>query len=86
MPICQVVFTLVTRGSFLTSASNFNIEPNGEIFDVSPENDRASPNMKTGLRPDDAKFALEIPCGCPEKHVCVHVCLNSVSQRATRPV
>ncbi len=32
---------------FLTSASKFNIEPNGGIFDVSRENDRASPNVKT---------------------------------------
>ncbi len=32
---------------FLTSASKFNIEPNGGIFDVSSENDRASLNMKT---------------------------------------
>ncbi len=31
---------------FLASASKCNIEPNGEIFDVSPENDRASPNVK----------------------------------------
>ncbi len=28
-------------------ASKLNIEPNGEIFDVSTENDRASPNVKT---------------------------------------
>ncbi len=36
---CEVVFTLVTRGRvFLTSASKFNTEPNGEIFDVSPKN------------------------------------------------
>ncbi len=46
--MCQGVFTLVTRGRFfLTSASKLNMEPNGEIFDVSPENDRASPNVKT---------------------------------------
>ncbi len=32
---------------FLTSASKFNIEPNGEIFDVRPENDCASLNVKT---------------------------------------
>ncbi len=31
----------------LTSASRFNIEPNGVIFDVSRENDRALPNVKT---------------------------------------
>ena len=42
----KVVFTLVTRGHFLTSASKFNIEPNGRIFDVSPENDCTSPNVK----------------------------------------
>ncbi len=41
------VFTLVTRGRFLTSASKFNVEPNGKIFDVSPENDHASLNVKT---------------------------------------
>ncbi len=41
------VFTLVTRGRFLTSASKFSIEANGEIFDVSPENDHTSPNVKT---------------------------------------
>ncbi len=39
----------MTHGHFLTPASKFNIEPNGGIFDVSPENDRASPNMKTPL-------------------------------------
>ena len=33
--------------SSLTSASKFNIEPNGGVFDVSPENGRASPNVKT---------------------------------------
>ncbi len=44
---CKGVFTLVTRSRVLTSASKFNIEPNGEIFDVSPENDHASPNVKT---------------------------------------
>ncbi len=32
---------------FLTSASKFNIEPNGGIFDVSAENDCVSPNVKT---------------------------------------
>ncbi len=31
---------------FLTSASKFNIEPNGGIFDVSPKNDCPSPNVK----------------------------------------
>ncbi len=31
----------------LTSASKLNIEPNGGIFDVSSENDRASRNVKT---------------------------------------
>ncbi len=35
------------RSLFLTSASKFNIEPNGEIFDVNPKNDQASPNVKT---------------------------------------
>ncbi len=32
---------------FLTLASKFNIEPNDEIFDFSPENDHASLNVKT---------------------------------------
>ncbi len=32
----EAVFTSVTRGHFLTSASKFNIAPNGRIFDVSP--------------------------------------------------
>ncbi len=40
----------VTLSRFcLTSASKFNIEPNGGIFDVSPENDRASLNVKTPI-------------------------------------
>ncbi len=34
---------------FLTSASKFNIETNGRILDVSPKNDRASPNVKIPL-------------------------------------
>ena len=37
----------MTRGHFLTSASKFNIEPNGGIFYVSPQNDGASPNVKS---------------------------------------
>ncbi len=45
----SIVFTLAMRGVFLTSASKFNIEPNDGIFDVSPENDRASPNVKTSF-------------------------------------
>ena len=44
----EVFFTLVTRGRFfLRSASKFDTEANGEIFDVSPENDLASPNVET---------------------------------------
>ncbi len=44
----HVVFTLGDeRYFFLTSASKFDIELNGGIFDVSPENDGASPNVKT---------------------------------------
>ncbi len=35
------------RSSFLTSVSKFNVDANDEIFDVDPENDRASPNVKT---------------------------------------
>ncbi len=31
----------------LTSASTFNIEPNCGFFDVSPQNERTSPNVKT---------------------------------------
>ncbi len=42
------VFTLVTRGRFLdVGVKKFNIEPNGGFFDVSPENDRTSLNVKT---------------------------------------
>ncbi len=37
----QAVFTLVTRGQNIFS------EPNCGILDVSPENDCASPNVKT---------------------------------------
>ncbi len=43
------VFTLVTRGHFLTSASKFSVEPNGGIFDVSLKFDRASPNVETAV-------------------------------------
>ncbi len=41
------VFTLVTRGLYLTSASKFNIDPNDEFFDANPQNDCASPRVKT---------------------------------------
>ncbi len=34
------------RSIFLTSASKFNVEPNGAIFDVRAKNDSASLNMK----------------------------------------
>ncbi len=34
------------RGHFSTSASKFHRKPYGGIVDVSPENDRASPNVK----------------------------------------
>ncbi len=38
----------MTRGRiFLTSASKFNIESNGGIFDVRPKNDRASLDVET---------------------------------------
>ncbi len=43
----QGVFTYVTRGRCLTSASKFDIKPSGGVFDVSPENDCSSPSMKT---------------------------------------
>ena len=43
----EAVFTLMTCGPFSTLASKFHIEPNGGIFDVSQENDFASPNMET---------------------------------------
>ncbi len=34
----QAVFMLVTQGRFFfTSASKFNIQPNGELFDVDPK-------------------------------------------------
>ncbi len=32
MPLTEAVFTLATRGRFLTSASKFNIESNGRIL------------------------------------------------------
>ncbi len=42
--------TLVTRAViFLTSASKFNIEPNGGISDASLKNDHASTNVKTAF-------------------------------------
>ncbi len=55
----RAAFTLETsRGfhigdarSFLTSASKFNTELNGGIFDVSPKNDRATLNVKTLILP-----------------------------------
>ncbi len=34
------------------SASKFNVEPNGEICDVSPKHARASPNVKTLITSD----------------------------------
>ncbi len=37
----------MTCSRLLTSASKFNIESNGGIFDVSLGNDRASLNVKT---------------------------------------
>ncbi len=44
----EAVFTLGdTRSFFLTSASKFNVGPDGGIFDVSPKNARASPDVKT---------------------------------------
>ncbi len=39
----QSSFHVGDARSFLTLASKFNIEPSGGFFDVSPENDRASP-------------------------------------------
>ncbi len=36
----------------MTSASKFNIEPNGGIFDVSTENDRVPPNVKSPVFTD----------------------------------
>ena len=77
---------------FLTSASKCNIEPNGEIFDVSPENDSASPNVKTpcdarseaqevftqagGIRFSDAGVNFLI-CGC--QHDTQNIVVQSVS-------
>ncbi len=55
------------QSSFLTSASNFYIEPKDGLFDVNPENDRASPSVKNphahggqlaGLRPMQSKQAI----------------------------
>ncbi len=45
-------FHIGDASSFLTSASNFNIEPNSGVFDISPENDRASPNVKPPSTPN----------------------------------
>ena len=42
----EVVFTSVTQSYFLTSASKFNIEPNGGICDVSTKTNSASPNVE----------------------------------------
>ncbi len=51
----MAVFILVTRRLLLTSASKFNIEANGGIFYLDPENDRASRNVKT---PNDGVTAV----------------------------
>ncbi len=40
------VFTLAMRGRLFDVSVNFDVEPTGEIFDVSPGNDHASPNVK----------------------------------------
>ncbi len=43
----EVVFTLVTRSRvFDIGVKKKSIGPNGGFFDVSPENDRASPSVK----------------------------------------
>ncbi len=54
------------------SASKFNVEPNGGIFDVSPKNDLASPNVKT----TNTVFSLTLSCS-------THC---DVNLRASRPV
>ncbi len=56
----QAVFTLVTRGRSLTSASKFSIEPNGGIFDVSLENDHASPDEKSPSSVESVDYALSV--------------------------
>ncbi len=43
----QAVLTSVTRGLVFDVGVKFNIESNGGILNVSPKNDRASPNVKT---------------------------------------
>ncbi len=58
----EAVFTLMTGDCFLTSASKFYIEPNGGIFDVDPENDRASLNVKTASRVNPAATRLPFHC------------------------
>ncbi len=63
----SAVFTLVTRSRSLTSASKSNIEPNGGIFDVNPENYRASPDVKT-------------PFGCALAHI-TELCVDSGAWR-----
>ncbi len=50
----------VTRDCSLTSASKFNVEPNGGIFDVSAGNDRASPNVKTARGTQGSPTATNI--------------------------
>ncbi len=63
--VCQgrltlAVFTLVTRGRFLTSASKFKIAPNDGIFDISPENDLVSPNVKPLLGASRVAFPVRV--------------------------
>ncbi len=47
-------FHLVTRGRLFDVGVKVNVEPNDGIFDVSPENDRASPS----LNPPPQSFPL----------------------------
>ncbi len=49
------------RSFSLTSASKFNIEPDGGVFDVSAGNDRASPNVKTLIHVKRSR--IDVPRG-----------------------
>ncbi len=59
------------------SASKFNIEPNGGIFDVSAENDRASPNVKTTIC--RCAFSLRMS----DHHLCTKLVLSTILGKHT---
>ncbi len=53
----QVIFTLVTHGRVFDVG--VNIEPNGGTFDASPQNDRASPSVKTPPRVESLRTSRD---------------------------